>query len=698
MISPNWSFMADSTSPQPKEDECILTRAWVERGLTLPCSEFFLSILSTCGLQPHNICPNSYLLLSNFVTLCEGHLGIRPDMRLWQFFFRVKKEPKDKAMLNCGSMTFMLRPGRMYPPHSSHESVRYWNAGWFYVKVPGVHEGLPTFVNKPPEEIDSWSFVPVLAHFPILDKAARRISWLVHDGLTGNDLTFSWFSRQIQLLRYSSRLICEYTGVDDDLRVSRHDLPADSLKRRIKTLVKVGRGQPVPELSKDIQVNNQCPPLNTLAEENFRSILRFPVSGEAAEEDAEDEEEEERAPKKAAPRPTKRPRAKAPGSEARVSGEASAKKAKVTKPAPLDSRKAGRDRIRLLSTSGKGSRPILPDATNPTTTTTTRTNVQKPITTYMQKSSAVGPPTPAPPSTSHAAPQPSPPRTDPSPPPAAETQVEIIPVSSEKVGGESSGTKHPAPEDTQVQGHEEMEVTSSGKAEAASSDVVVFPKNFGDPTDLTSTPKAYATKFFNKLTEAEKWDLEQDLLNAMMSNAWESLTLDQRKFRTSKRRSVSSATSFSASTRNSRRCIMSFIRISPYNAALPWQKELRGLRRYMETAEKHWDLLNTDVMGLVRDLQASSTRGAAAMCLDMCLAHNPKLNLDRVTSGVPADSYVDALLDAVSGYDRRIARRISHDEFYDKVVLLTDEPLEAELQKEEQEAEARPAESGSQYT
>ncbi|KAK1609858.1 hypothetical protein QYE76_033531 [Lolium multiflorum] len=38
--------------------------------------------------------------------------------------------------------------------------------------------------------------------------------------------------------------------------------------------------------------------------------------------------------------------------------------------------------------------------------------------------------------------------------------------------------------------------------------------------DLTSTPKAYATKIFKQLTEAEKWELEQDLLNAMLNNAW----------------------------------------------------------------------------------------------------------------------------------------------------------------------------------
>jgi alanine dehydrogenase len=67
------------------------------------------------------------------------------------------------------------------------------------------------------------------------------------------------------------------------------------------------------------------------------------------------------------------------------------------------------------------------------------------------------------------------------------------------VGGESSGGKGPAPED-EAHSQEGAEITSSGKAEAMASDMVVFLKNFGDPADLTSTPKAYATKIFNKLT------------------------------------------------------------------------------------------------------------------------------------------------------------------------------------------------------
>jgi hypothetical protein len=38
---------------------------------------------------------------------------------------------------------------------------------------------------------------------------------------------------------------------------------------------------------------------------------------------------------------------------------------------------------------------------------------------------------------------------------------------------------------------------------------------------------------------------------------------------------------------------------------------------------------------LVVDLQASSARGAAAMSLAMCLAHNPDLDVDMITTGVP---------------------------------------------------------------
>ncbi|KAK1682967.1 hypothetical protein QYE76_043815 [Lolium multiflorum] len=175
MISAHWSFIRDTVVPKPGAGEVVMTKAWVERGLSLPCS-VFLSILTTYGLQPHNICPNSYLLLSNFVTLCEGHLS--PDVKLWQFFFRVKKETKDKAMLNCGSMTFMLRPGRMYPPHDSHESVPSGTPDGFTRRMCQFRRSMmvsPSSTTSP-EELASWSFPP-LSLTPIPGESDAENLW-----------------------------------------------------------------------------------------------------------------------------------------------------------------------------------------------------------------------------------------------------------------------------------------------------------------------------------------------------------------------------------------------------------------------------------------------------------------------------------------------------------------------------------------
>ncbi|KAK1677143.1 hypothetical protein QYE76_037991 [Lolium multiflorum] len=441
-------------------------------------------------------------------------------------------------MVNCGSMTFVLRTKRVYPALASHESIRYWNAGWFYVKnipVPGVHDGLPAFVNKAPEELASWSLIPALAQYPELDKMARRISWLVHGGLTGMDLTLSWFTRRIQPLKYNKPLICEYSGVDDQLRVTKDNLPMDSLNKRIWTLMKFARGQEVPYINKDIFINNKCPPLNSFAEDSFKDVFRLPVAGMAEEDPEDDDEEEEQAPKKkAAPHVPKRPRAKVSSTDAGTIGEASAKKARTRAPPRLDSKKAERDRIKLLATAGKGSRPLLPGATNQKVTAS-RASTQKHITSFLKTSPAVGPVTPAPPSASNPAPQPSPPEAHPAPDPAADTQVEIIPVSSVKKGGSCSETRQAAPENAQDKGPEEAEVTSTDKVEASAKDAVGFPANFGDPSDLYATPKAYYHKFFNKLTEAEKWELEQDLLNSMLNNAWGKVDVESSEIQNHKR-------------------------------------------------------------------------------------------------------------------------------------------------------------------
>jgi hypothetical protein len=61
-------YVKGSSTPAPEVNERV-TKAWVQRGFSLPPFDFFFEIMNTYGMQPHNIFPNDYTILSNFTTL-----------------------------------------------------------------------------------------------------------------------------------------------------------------------------------------------------------------------------------------------------------------------------------------------------------------------------------------------------------------------------------------------------------------------------------------------------------------------------------------------------------------------------------------------------------------------------------------------------------------------------------------------------
>jgi hypothetical protein len=141
----------------PEAGEWVLTKALVERGFSLPPSDFFMEILKLYNLQLHNLPPNIILAIANHVTLCEGHLRVTPELPLFQYFFSVKKETvsQTSSLATCGSITFKIRPGRIYPHTDRHESVRYWSGGFFYVKNvsdPASPKTLQDFKDGPTSE------------------------------------------------------------------------------------------------------------------------------------------------------------------------------------------------------------------------------------------------------------------------------------------------------------------------------------------------------------------------------------------------------------------------------------------------------------------------------------------------------------------------------------------------------------------
>jgi hypothetical protein len=256
----SWRTLPGAPTPAPEDGEMVVTKALVERGFSFPPSDFFSEILKTYGLQPHNISPNSVLAISNHVTLCEGHLRVAPDLALFQYYFSVKKEkiPKASELATCGSITFMLRPGRVYPPTDRHESARYWSGGFFYLKDvsdPASERVLPPFKNSPASEDPAWTQCPHLSESPQLTRMVRRICKLTEEGLTGKDLTMSWFTKRIQPLQHRDRLMFQYTGRDDPMRASKDNLSTDAIDKRIRLLIKIPRDLHVHVCNKDIHTN-----------------------------------------------------------------------------------------------------------------------------------------------------------------------------------------------------------------------------------------------------------------------------------------------------------------------------------------------------------------------------------------------------------------------------------------------------------
>ena len=75
----------------------MIFRSHCLRGFGLPASGFLRAFLEFYNLQPHHLMPNAVMLLSAFVTLCEGFLGVLPRSSSGRNSSKASSAPSSQA-------------------------------------------------------------------------------------------------------------------------------------------------------------------------------------------------------------------------------------------------------------------------------------------------------------------------------------------------------------------------------------------------------------------------------------------------------------------------------------------------------------------------------------------------------------------------------------------------------------------------
>ena len=90
--------------------ETVMFRNFVERGLTLPVSEFFYRLVQFLGIQLHHLTHQSILHLSILTHFCEAFLGLLPHFHLFQHFFFLVPISNAANPAVVGGCELVLRP------------------------------------------------------------------------------------------------------------------------------------------------------------------------------------------------------------------------------------------------------------------------------------------------------------------------------------------------------------------------------------------------------------------------------------------------------------------------------------------------------------------------------------------------------------------------------------------------------------
>jgi hypothetical protein len=214
------------------------------RGLFLPVHEFLRGLLFECGMQLHQLTPNSLLHIACFVTLCEAFLGIDPHWILWKYLFRLHPSGSLAEIPELGGAIISVRSEWQYLEFQMAQTVQGWRQKWFYIKDQKLSDfdqyGLAPFdASKGLTKLTTWDALPSEAEVKSIKPLLACIQELknaVGSGLTGMQLMAFFLQRHIQPLQAQISKLWTYSSSTDPSRVSSWDPEKKDLAKRVRSL------------------------------------------------------------------------------------------------------------------------------------------------------------------------------------------------------------------------------------------------------------------------------------------------------------------------------------------------------------------------------------------------------------------------------------------------------------------------------
>lgn len=130
-----WKSCAGLQFPSENTDEVVLFTSFCERGVGIPISDFFRSVLDFYKIQLHHLNPNGICHLAVFVHACEAFLGIEPNLHLFRYLYRVKPQPGAGKVEVFGGAGIQFRQGmkEKWFEMPLKENCGQWKSDWFLV-------------------------------------------------------------------------------------------------------------------------------------------------------------------------------------------------------------------------------------------------------------------------------------------------------------------------------------------------------------------------------------------------------------------------------------------------------------------------------------------------------------------------------------------------------------------------------------